>query len=106
MSKEKQPPVELVEKFEQVIDVYDDSEHMFRYLHLKTKCAQIAVQHAEEENRELRELNNKLLSLIEKMTERIKNDIGGNYNSVSDYLSNLGVEGELLIDKAKQLLNK
>lgn len=101
MSNTKQLPPELVEEFEKAIDSFITSGHVFRYTQLKTKCAQIAVDYAEEEKL-------KMIDEIEQMEIGIPidrfTDDKGNHITKREY-------GRILIQEMckqlrKQLLKK
>lgn len=82
-----QLPPELVEKYEKVIDEFDDSESIFRILHLKTKCAKIAVEYADERSRnrikELEVKNRQIIKQRDELLEALKTvRICSNYKEV------------------------
>lgn len=43
-------PNELLREYEKAIDEFDDSESIFRILHLKTKCVRIAVEYCNSQS--------------------------------------------------------
>lgn len=94
-------PPELVEKYYKDLPQWVNKEDAKR-------CAQIAVDYTDEQNAYiqhtyneslelLQKQRNELVELIKKMTDRIRNDIGGNNNEASDYLQNLVLDAEILI---------
>jgi len=65
MSDKQQPPIELVEKFTELYRKHVSADHD-SYYDFMIDCAQIAVEHAEKENRELRENIIELNSAIDE----------------------------------------